>query len=64
MLYKGGNVGRRPIRRNNLGALLARLHNPTLKYLFSVGKPRSYSALIEEIQQHIGAKQAANLKVN
>ncbi len=32
------------------GALLARLCNPTMKYLLSVAKPKSYSALIEEIR--------------
>ena len=46
------------------GALLARLRNPTIKYLLLVAKPRSYSALIKEICQHIDAKQAVNLKVN
>ena len=35
-----------------------------MKYLLSIAKPKSYSALIKEIRQHIDAEQAANMKVN
>ena len=35
-----------------------------MKYLLSVAKPRSYSALIDEIRQHLDAEHVINLKVN
>ena len=38
------------------GVLLAGLCNPSMKYLLSVANPKSYSTLIEEIQQHMDAE--------